>query len=219
MNSHFIDAVINENLVDVMNISLDAMKPETYQYIRKTPLQPVLNNIHYLIEKRNAAKSTIKIQVNFIDQPEAHPEMEDFKRYWTPLVDNVLLRVYYDATSVTGQTGGNITGRQSEFKTIERWPCQMFWRRFNIGDDGTARYCTDDWFNKTKLGDLRAQTIQEIWTGDAYNKLRHLHMTRMFGKNPYCAKCTEWQGMPWNYDYFTAMEKLLKKDFVRGRSN
>lgn len=215
LNSTFVDALIGENLADVMNISLDAMKPETYKYIRKTPLEPVLRNVHYLIEKRNAVKSPVKIQVNFIDQPEAHDELEEFKAYWTPRVDNVMIRTYYDATSVTGETGGNVTGRQSEFAKVDRWPCQMFWRRLNIGDDGTVRYCTDDWHNKSKLGDLRSQSIQEIWTGDTYNKFRHFHQTRMFSKNSYCAKCTEWQGMAWNYDYFTAMEKLLKKDFVR----
>ncbi len=215
MNSHFVDALIAENLADVINISLDAMKPETYRYIRKTELAPVLKNVHYLIERRNASKSSVKIQVNFIDQPEAHPELEEFKAYWTPRVDNVMIRTYYDATSVTGETGGNITGRQSEFQSVDRWPCQMFWRRCNIGEDGTIRYCTDDWHNRTKLGDLRVQTIQEVWTGEDYNKFRHLHQMRMTSKNPYCAKCTEWQGMSWNYDYFTAMEKLLKKDFVR----
>jgi radical SAM protein with 4Fe4S-binding SPASM domain len=125
-----------------------------------------------------------------------------------------MIRTYYDATSVTGETGGNITGRQSEFPKVDRWPCQMFWRRLNIGDDGTVRYCTDDWHNKTKLGDLRVQGIAEIWTSPAYDTFRHLHMTRQFGQNAYCAKCTEWQGMTWNYDYFTAMEKMLGKKFV-----
>lgn len=210
----FTDAVIRENLVDVMNISLDALTAETYRKIRCSDLNPILKNVHNLIDKRNEAKSALKIQVNIIDQPEAHDEIPEFINYWKPRVDNILLRTYYDATSVIGETGGNITGRQAEFPSIKRWPCQMFWRRCNIGDDGTIRYCTDDWHNKTKVGDLRVNTIQEVWTGEAYNKFRHLHMTSQFEKNSYCSKCTEWQGMSWDYDYFTAMEKLLDQKFV-----
>jgi radical SAM protein with 4Fe4S-binding SPASM domain len=214
LTTNFVDAILSENLVDVMNISLDAFTAETYRKIRQYDYAPVAKKVHEFIEKRNAKKSHLKIQVNIIDQPEAHEEIESFKQYWSPLVDNVMIRTYYDATSVTGETGGNVTGRQSQFPQVKRWPCQMFWRRLNVGDDGTVRYCTDDWFNKTKVGDLRSQTIAEVWTGEAYNKFRHIHLMREFHKNSYCAKCTEWQGMTWDYDYFTAMEKMLDKKFV-----
>ena len=212
---HMVDPIVEENLVDVMNVSLDAFTPETYRKIRKYDQEPVLKNVYYMIDKRNATPhSTMKIQCNIIDQPEAHAEVPEFVKYWQPKVDNVMVRTYYDATAFTGETGGNISGKQSEFPKIKRWPCQMFWRRANIGDDGCLRYCTDDWFNKTKVGDLRTQSIQEIWTSDVYNKFRHLHMTQQFHQNPYCGKCTEWQGMAWDYDYFTAMEKMLGQKFV-----
>lgn len=214
LTKRFVDAIIGENLVDVMNVSLDAVKSETYRKIRDYDQAIVLKHVHHMIDARNKARSSMKIQVNMIDQPEAHAEVDDFRKLWSPLVDNVMIRTYYDATAVTGSVGGNLTGKQSEFAKVERWPCQLFWRRGNIGDDGSIRFCTDDWHNQTKIGDLRVQSIHEVWTSEAYDKLRHLHMTAQFAKNSYCSKCTEWQGMAWNYDYFTAMEKMLGKKFV-----
>lgn len=216
MDEKFNKAVTEENLSDIINISVDAFTPETYAKIRGGNFERLIKNIHNLIEERNNSSSPLKVQVNFIDQPDSRAEVNAFKEYWEKRADHVLIRTYYDATSVTGETGPNITGKQAVFEQTDRWPCQQFWRRFNIADDGTARFCVDDWFNKTRVGDLNVQSIAEIWTGDEYNRLRHLQITGQFDKIPYCTKCTEWQGMRWDYDYFTAMEKMLDKKFVLG---
>ncbi len=42
----FVEAILDENLVDVMNISLDAFTAETYRKIRQYDLAPVLKNVH-----------------------------------------------------------------------------------------------------------------------------------------------------------------------------
>ena len=54
-------------------------------------------------------------------------------------------------------------------------------------------------------------SIGEIWASPRYEELRAWQKAGAFAKIPYCAKCTEWQGMKWEYDYFTAMEKVLGK--------
>ncbi|MBI5639478.1 MAG: radical SAM protein [Nitrospirae bacterium] len=214
MDAKFSGRLIDEHLVDVINISLDAFTSETYAKIRGGDFERLAKNVHTLIDLRNAAKSPLKIQVNFINQPDSRAEVEAFRQYWDGRADLVMIRTYYDSTSVTGETGPNITGKQDVFEKTDRWPCQQLWRRFNISDDGTVRFCVDDWFNKSRIGDLKTQTISEIWTGEEYNRLRNLHISGQFEKVPYCMKCTEWQGMKWDYDYFTAIEKLLGKKFV-----
>ena len=49
---------------------------------------------------------------------------------------------------------------------------------------------------------------------ESYNKLREYHLNGEQHKNKYCADCTEWQGMTWDYDYFVAMEKMLGEKFL-----
>ena len=179
MNTDFNETIVNENLVDVINISLDAFTSESYKKIRGGKIEPVIANVHNLIKLRNEKRSSLKIQVNIIDQIEVKSEINAFKEYWEQYVDNVLIRTYYDATTVSGETGPNITGKQEAFDTVERWPCQQLWRRFNISDDGTVRFCVDDWFNKSKIGNLEEQSISEIWTGKEYNELRNNHITKL----------------------------------------
>jgi sulfatase maturation enzyme AslB (radical SAM superfamily) len=211
--------ILKEGLIDVLNVSIDAFDEETYKKIRGGDLNHVLRNVMWALSIResHSRASDMKVQVNIIDQPESGSEVEDFMHYWESKVDNVLVRTYYDATNVTGETGGNITGKQKEFPEEERWPCQQLWRRFNISDDGIAHFCVDDWHKKTAIGDLTSlppRTIPGIWNSTHYNELRTLHLEGRFDEIPYCAKCTEWQGMRWDYDYFTAMEKMLGEKMI-----
>lgn len=214
LNNNKSEIIVKENLLDVLNVSLDAHKEKTYNLIRGGSLKKVKQYLLNFIKLNNQHRHKIKVQVNIINQSEVKNEIQDFIKYWTPKVDNVLIRTYYDATHVTGGTGPNITGKQKAFKKEERWPCQQFWRRFNISDDGTVRFCVDDWFNITKIGDLHKQSISEIWQSKEYDKLRRYHLKGEYNKIPYCCNCTEWQGMRWDYDYFTALEKMLKTKFV-----
>jgi len=209
------NAIINEGLLDVINISIDAMTQKTYQRIRGGNLMHVINNVHRLLELRSDAEGSLpKIQVNIIDQPEARHEVEAFKKYWTPLVDQVMVRTYYDTTSFTGGTGPDLRGRQNMPKNVKRWPCQLFWRRLAVTESGIVQFCLDDWFHKSRIGHLDNNTIDEIWQGKQYGELRQHHLNRDFEKISYCSDCTEWQGMRWDYDYFLAMEKILGKKML-----
>ncbi len=204
------DAIVKEGLVDVINVSLDALSEGKYVQIRGARMHgKVYDNTNRIIELRDRVNAKLKIQVNIIDQPEVGDELDAFVAHWEPKVDNVLVRTYYDATHVTGGTGPNLTGKQTDFEPVERWPCQQFWRRINVSEDGTVRFCVDDWHNKSKIGDLHGSSLAEIWQGEAYEGFRELHLSGDFEKITYCAKCTEWQGSRWDYDYFTAMEKML----------
>lgn len=208
------EAILKERLIDTINVSLDAFKPETYKQIRGTDYETVHQNLLKLIElKKQLGATDVKLQVNIIDQPEATSEISDFKAYWTPKVDNVMIRTYYDATHITGATGPDMTGKE-KFVQEERWPCTLFWRRITVTDDGGIQYCIDDWYHQSRMGHISESSISDIWQSAAYNRLREYHLRGEQHKNPYCAKCTEWQGMRWDFDYFVAMEKMLGKKLL-----
>jgi radical SAM protein with 4Fe4S-binding SPASM domain len=200
-------AICEENLVDLMNISIDSITPEGYLRVRgeRFAFEQVVGNVERFIEIRNEVGSTVKVMVNIIDQIEVGGEAEKFKAFWEPKVDIVLTRNY------TASIDHNLRlqGRPKEhFEPVERWPCMQPFRRFNISHEGVARFCVDDWYDHSRIGDLRTHSIAEIWNSEAYKELRQYHLERTF-KHPYCNDCTKWQGMRWNYNYFTAMDKVL----------
>jgi radical SAM protein with 4Fe4S-binding SPASM domain len=210
------EIIIKENLLDTINISLDAFTPETFTKIRGGRTETYHNihdNIIQIYKLKEKVNPEIKIQVNIIDQPDATHEIKDFKNYWESKVDQVMVRAYYTTTAITGGTGADLTGDQ-KFEKVDRWPCTLFWRRITVTDDGGIQYCIDDWHHQSKLGHLDKNTIQEVWQSESYNKLREYHLNGEQHKNKYCADCTEWQGMTWDYDYFVAMEKMLGEKFL-----
>lgn len=200
--------ICEENLMDILNISIDSITPEGYLRVRgdKYSFEEVVSNVERFIEIRNEVGSTVKVMVNIIDQFEVEGEVNKFVEYWEPKVDIVLTRNY----TASNEHNLRMPDRPKEhFTPVDRWPCVQPFRRFNISHDGVARFCVDDWYDHSHIGDLRTNTVFEIWNSEAYRELRQSHLEGTF-KHPYCSDCTKWQGMSWDYNYFTAMDKVLK---------
>ena len=79
-------------------------------------------------------KAPTKLMLSIIDQPESHEEVEDFVKYWTPLVDRVLVRPYLANLGLT-EDAGNLGIK-------ERWPCPQFWKRITINAHGELSVTT-----------------------------------------------------------------------------
>ena len=59
---------------------------------------------------------------------------------------------------------------------VPRWPCPQFWKRVTIAPTGDIRFCVVDWLDKSKLGNVRTHSIQEIWKSAEYERLRLAHL-------------------------------------------
>jgi MoaA/NifB/PqqE/SkfB family radical SAM enzyme len=64
------------------------------------------------------------------------------------------------------------------------WPCSEPWTTINVNAAGEVRPCC---FNDQVLGDLTTQSLDEVWNGQAYRRLRADHLA---GRVPAgCARC------------------------------
>ena len=191
--------------LDLINCSIDAFKKESYQKIRQgSNYDRVMENVHRFIDLRNKGKYKTKITVSIVDQPEVKDEIEDFIKYWTPRVDKIIRRVFLGCMGLVGK-------EKERFEEIKRWPCKFIFTRTNIGSDGKMRFCNDDWYEQSAVGNLNFQTISEIWQSKRYQQLREHHLKGDYDKETYCKNCTEWQSAKWDYDYFYVLNKVLPK--------
>ena len=78
-------------------------------------------------------------------------------------------------------------------KIPRKHPCKTLWHNLVIAWDGRVLPCCFDFDAKSVMGDIRVQTLDEIWNGPAYVKLRQLELQ---GRNntPLCANCTQAPG-------------------------
>ncbi|MCD6352989.1 MAG: SPASM domain-containing protein, partial [Proteobacteria bacterium] len=186
--------------MDVIDVSLDAFRKETYERIRvKSNYHRIMSNVHKLIELRDKISPDTKIMVSIVDQPEAKGEVDDFVDYWTPLVDRVLVR---NLCNVLGLV--KTPGEEAQ----SRYPCPQFWKRITITCSGNFRFCVEDWRNQTVVGHIEKNSIEEIWKGEEYEVLRKLHLEGRYDEIPVCKNCTDWQASPWDYGYEYAIAQI-----------
>ena len=79
-----------------------------------------------------------------------------------------------------------------------------------INCDGTVTICCVDWNKKTIIGDLKKNSFEEIWNGDAANKFRKMHLMRERYKNESCKNCRFLYTSVDNLDDFQ-VEEFCKK--------
>jgi wyosine [tRNA(Phe)-imidazoG37] synthetase (radical SAM superfamily) len=195
----------------VIDFSLDGLYQPTYQKIRlRGDYVEVYGNVFFML-KNKKGNSNLRIVVNMIDQESlAEGELEAFKTFWTPIVDDVVIRTYLNVKNMVNS---------SEVKMPEdqfRWPCSLLWNRLSISSFGRPRFCVADWkeqavFHST---DLQKTTIKELWQSERYEKLRRLHLGREFQKIGICKNCTDWIGLKWDYDYKVVLDRLFAKDTI-----
>jgi len=193
--------------IDVIDVSLDAYSKEAYESIRKKgKFEVVTANLRRLAELRRELGSPTKLMTSIIRQKEAAGEVEAFQAYWGQYVDEVLVRGLNTDLGIV-----NVSETYFD-PSRTRWPCPQFWKRVTINHHGEVRFCVEDWFNRGVVGNLREQSIQEIWTSALYERFRELHRTGRWGDMNMCRPCLDWQHMEWDHGF----EKAINR--VTGRS-
>lgn len=67
--------------------------------------------------------------------------------------------------------------------------CQYPWQRITITWNGEVPLCIGDWNLSTNIGDLKTQTIREIWEGAKMRSLRQMQLGGRRLSIPSCKRC------------------------------
>jgi radical SAM protein with 4Fe4S-binding SPASM domain len=185
--------------IDTVMVAIDGASKSVYENVRKSlrfSFEDVQANVEqFLSKKRARQQKTPLVYLSMIEMQETQPEFQDFYEYWRAMgADEVMLKPYGNwagqdeefnkLATLTDQTG---------FRTPRAHPCKTLWQSLVIAWDGRVVPCCYDYDAKEVLGDLRFQTLDEIWNGPAYVSLRRRELA---GRNnsPLCAYCTQAPG-------------------------
>jgi radical SAM protein with 4Fe4S-binding SPASM domain len=108
-------------------------------------------------------------------------DKQKFNQFWAKLVDyNVLvdLQERWD------------TYMNAVLPDEKLLPCGDIFERMYIWWDGKVNPCDVDYKSTLGTGDVTQNTIQEIWNGPAYTKLREKHLNGQRGEFSVCSKCS-----------------------------
>jgi radical SAM protein with 4Fe4S-binding SPASM domain len=190
MNQKRAEELIHAGLDDV-EFSIDGFSAETYERIRGSKhYDRLMGNIAEFLRLRSEHRPSLTVTVSFVSQPDNKHEEEMFTRHWSELVNRVDIRPLHEHGGLV-----SITGKKAEFSG-DRWPCPYLWDRIIVNHDGKVRFCEFDWRGDHALGDVRLQSLKEIWNSVDYRRLREQHIAGTF-EHPYCQACTDWPSVSW----------------------
>jgi len=173
--------------VDEIIVGLDAFTEQTYKRVRVGGdfLQTVAN-IEFLLDRRQALGSlTPKVILQFIVMEENEHEAEAFQRHW--LSKNAIVKIRPKLGWGTGVQADNLNLPDSE----RTFPCSWLTRTVSIHWTGRFAQCDADFEGGYSPGDIRTQTIKEIWNGELARR-RERHWAGDFGHD-LCKNCHDWQ--------------------------
>lgn len=173
--------------------SVDSVNPETYREIRGSDLEQLEENIRYFIPL--AKRAGITVTASFILQPQAISEREQFLEKWRALgIDQV---TFYVLTEHDVKTGAFIREGDEMYKKGTRYPCASPWTQAVMFPEGEISLCcktmTDvGWRGLVSVGQVPEQSMDAIWQGDDYRKVRQELLDNSFEKFPVCSNCEIW---------------------------
>ena len=180
--------------VSMVDISIDAFKPETYAAVRVGgDLEVTRANVHRLI-KMSKERGGPRVVVSFVKQGLNNDEADDFETYWNEAgVDFVVIRRPHSCGGTVADMAAELWAQAPK----ERKPCLYPWERLTIKADGVFTYCPVDWLHQADLGNIANMTIQEVWQGPEMVALREAHVNNTLNPNSLCGKCPDWSVVLW----------------------
>lgn len=182
--------------VHMIDISIDAFRPETYAQIRVGgDLQITRTNVLNLMRWVRESGAKTKVVVSYVEQPQNQTETADFDRYWKEQgADFVVIRRLH---SHSGAKVELASLRRKANAEAARRPCLYPWERIVVHARGDLSFCPSDWVHGSRVADYRNTTILETWRGEFYRALRDAHLSNDYSAHRFCGQCPDWRETRW----------------------
>lgn len=180
-----------ESGLDKLFFSFDSPYREHYNDIRiNAEYDKVLRNIKRFMEIRDEMDSVKPFtRVSMVRMKENEEEWQAFKALFEPIVDAVAYVDYVEHTNQKAKDGKTLYNIAPMTKTNKKFCCPQLWQRMFIHPDGVVSVCCVDSARRLQVGNIHQNSVEEIWNGPQYQKLRELHASGRIEEIPVCANC------------------------------
>lgn len=192
---------------DLVEFSVDAADRETYSVVRAgLDFDTLLQNVTFMLRERKRGKFSTKIVVSVINQRLVEGKMPQIIEFWKNLgVDEVIKRKFLTWGSNTLIDSENSADPTPYLNKETAVPCPFPFHRLNIDTRGKVEVCGYDISGRTNFGNVKKQTIREIWQGPEFEWWRNMHAERRGAEIPLCRECPDWKYRSWKHNW----EKVL----------
>lgn len=175
--------------IDTLKISHYGFTKPVFEKVHGGTLkfEKVSKNIQELLSIPQNRRPYIIMQ--FLILPENEHELEEWKMYWEPKVDEILIWLPHN------YGGGRYSNHLANTGIQDSKPrsCgRPFKGNLFIRENGEVSMCCYDYNRQLIIGDLRHQTIKEVIEGVPLKKIRKVHTDETFNESNYiCKDCDQ----------------------------
>ena len=192
-----------EAQIDMVEFSVDAGDPETYDRVRKgLSWTQLTQNVGMFVRLRNQAKLSTRIIASGVNQKGV--DIEQVETFWTPLVDTFQKRKFLTWSINKPEQSADSSAYLPPEENI---PCPFIFERLNIDSRGRVMVCGYDIAARTNMGNINETSIQSIWRGKEFQFYRDMHLQNRGHEIPLCKECPDWKYRSWKHNYWKLIDK------------
>ncbi len=200
-----------------LRYSIDAGRRETYNEIRRGgDFDQVVTGVTALRDFCVQHGIALKTSSNYVMTAKSIHELADFAETFAGLIP--FDQMYFSIVNGNTPNGLNqyiIDNRVTDF--VRRTPCDVPFSLFNILRDGRVSLCCVDFNEEAIVGDIRRDSIDDIWNGPELTKHRAaLASQDVANLHPICQRCYVAEAAAADGPINAAIQQMLalKKDGV-----
>ncbi|KHK89412.1 radical SAM protein [Novosphingobium malaysiense] len=200
--------------LDRINISVDGMTNEQYKRFTGFDFDfpAFVKNVKWLYENKGDMEIAIKIPGELITEDQRKEFFDTFGNY----CDRIFVENFapcWPEFDIEAHTGVKIEKGIYQQDVTPTDTCPYIFYGYSVNADGLVSSCFLDWGRKLVIGDVREQSMKEIWNSDKMNALRLQHLEGRRCENGVCGDCGQLTHcLPDNVDEFrpTLLDKFNK---------
>lgn len=185
--------------IDELFIAIDAASPQSYLEFKNTGHFNILkDNVEQAVSlRKKMGKKLPFIRVKFLETDRNIHEKDIFKRQWKGVADSIFfekdLSIWDGKSDKVNKFIKSMKCYLKNYGDLPvRYPCDRLWYLLAIHWDGAVSPCVCDWNGENVIGDVKRQSIKEIWHSDILMNYRANHINGTFEKIKLCSVCTRW---------------------------
>jgi len=170
--------------IDRINVSVEGLDITTYKHVAGVGYDPqcLVENLKWISEN----KGDCEIMVKIVGLPAA--QHQQFYDMFGDFCDRIAIENIVPCWPEFEQSSpilGGLYGQEPSRVEV----CPYIFYAISVNADGQVSACFQDWKRELVLGDVRTQTLQSIWDGEALRNLRLLHLEARRCEKPLCSNC------------------------------
>jgi radical SAM protein with 4Fe4S-binding SPASM domain len=188
--SGFGEPLLHTRLLDLVRL--------TKQYLPETTFEIVTNGDRLTLEMTHElfTSGLDCLKISLYDGPEQIPQFEEIQQTLNLTTEQFIIRHRFLGPEdnyglILSNRAGTVSFANLPLKPLDqslRRQCFFPFYKIMIDYDGRVLLCSHDWIKKFSGGDLKTQTVAEVWTGKALQQARQMLAGGNRKFNP-CAAC------------------------------